>query len=148
MKRYLLAILFLSFASISYSQETKITKKEVPAAVLNAFKAEYPKARITGVLKENDHGLIFYEIGSKDGKIKRNVVYNPAGVVMEIEQVIPASELTNAVKTAIVKDHPNAKIKAVEKSMQGAAIKYEVILQEKNKKFEVNYAPDGSILPD
>lgn len=149
MKKYLVLILLLAgITSTSFSQETKITKKQMPKAVMDAFKAEYPKAKILGTLKESKHGMLYYEIESRDGKMKRNVIYTPAGVVSEVEDIIPGSQLPNAVKTTIAKDHPKAKIKMVEKNMQGAAIKYEVSFQEGKKRFEAVYAPDGSILPE
>lgn len=149
MKKYLLIIaLFTVITFPSFAQETRIPRNRVPAAVLNAFKAEYPKAKIIGTLKESKHGMLYYEIESRDGKMKRNVIYTPAGVVSEIEDFIPAKLLPNAIQTVIAKDHPKAKIRSVEKNIQGAAIKYEVLFQEGRKKFEVIYSPDGNILPN
>jgi ABC-type uncharacterized transport system auxiliary subunit len=146
MKIYFLFLFLCILTSSSFSQETKISKKQVPSVVLKAFKVSYPAATIRGTNKESKHGMFYYEIESKDGKTKRDVLYTSAGEVSEIEEIIPADQLPDPVKTAVVNQYPKAKIKSVEKNTQGAEVKYEVLLQNGKKKFEVIYSPGGSTL--
>lgn len=146
MKIYFLFLSLCVLTSTSFSQETKIPKKQVPSAVLKAFKDSYPAAKIRRTNKESKHGMLYYEIESKDGMTKRDVLYTPAGEVSEIEEIIPADQLPSAVKTTVTNQYPHAKIRSVEKNMQGAAVQYEVLLQNGKKKFEVIYSPEGSTL--
>jgi len=64
--------LLLSCACISclltagYSADTKITRKQIPSAVLKAFENAYPHAIIKGQSIENEKGKKYYEIESID----------------------------------------------------------------------------------
>jgi len=57
------AVSLLSFSAAA--QEKKITAKQVPAAVITAFKASYPNATIRGYAQEKENGKVFYEIESR-----------------------------------------------------------------------------------
>jgi len=49
-----MAIMLLSISAVA--QEKKITAKDVPAAVISAFKSAYPKATIRGYAQEKENG--------------------------------------------------------------------------------------------
>ena len=139
-------ILIISISSVSLSQEIKISRKQVPAAVIKAFKGTYPKARIKGTNIETKEGIAFYEIESKDGKISRDVLYTKDGKVSEIEEMISADQLPQPVMNALTKNYSSAKVKSIEKNTQGAVTTYEVVLQNGKKKTEVVFSADGNIV--
>ena len=58
--------LFLTNFSAA-AQESKVKEKDVPQAVIDAFKSAYPNATIRGYAREKEHGKLFYEIESKEG---------------------------------------------------------------------------------
>src|SRR2546422_1513851 len=89
------------FALSAAAQEKKITAKQVPAAVITAFKNSYPNATIRGYAWEKEHGKVFYEIESLEGTTHRDVLYNPDGTVAEIEESIAATDLPAAAQEAI-----------------------------------------------
>jgi hypothetical protein len=136
-----------SFASNAVAQETKIPKSKVPVAVMTAFMKSYPDAKIKGTNKEVKGGATFYEIESKDGNMKRDLLYAADGGVTEMEEIVPLSTAPQAVQSAITAGHANAKVKSVEKNTQGPVLTYEVAMKEKGKKaFEVIYNTDGTVV--
>ena len=141
-----IAIVVLSlYASLGFAQERKIARNKVPAAVMKAFQTAYPHATIRGTNEEMKQGVAFYEIESKDGTTKRDLLYSADGALTELEEIIPLADAPEGVKNAIKSTYPNAKVKSVEKNVQGPVVHFEVLLAEKKKKnFEVIFNPDGS----
>jgi len=136
-----------SFASSANAQEKKIPQSKVPVAVITAFKTTYPSAKIKGTNQEVKAGTVYYEIESKDGAVKRDILYAADGGVTEVEEIIPAAQIPSAVQASVTSGHPNAKVKSVEKNTQGSVVTYEILMKEKGKKaFEVSYNPDGTIV--
>ena len=65
---------------------------KLPAPILAAFKQAYPNATIKAATKEMENGKIEWEVESIDNGLARDLVYNPDGTVVEMEeQVAPAS---------------------------------------------------------
>ena len=117
-----LALVIATVALFSFSavaQEKKLTEKDVPAAVISAFKNAYPKAKIRGYALEKEDGKTFYEIESNEGTTQRDVQYNPDGTVAEVEESIAASDLPAAAQEAIRKQYPKAVISLAEKTVAG-----------------------------
>ena len=147
MKTYFLSLLLIIIlSSVSYSQEMRISRKQVPAAVINAFKIAYPKAKIKGTNIETKEGIAYYEIESKDGKTSRDVLYTKDGTVSEIEEIISTDQLPQPIMDALTKNHSNGKIKSIEKNIQGTVTTYEVILLSGKKKTELVFSTDGNII--
>src|SRR5438128_6987310 len=101
-----IASLFLSLPAAA--QEKKLTAKDVPAAVIAAFKSAYPNATIRGYAREKENGKVFYEIESKENNMTRDVLYNPDGTVAEIEESVAANDLPAAAQQAIHEKYPKA----------------------------------------
>jgi hypothetical protein len=92
-KRALLTYLLLLvgifiFLNIGIAQERSLKKRDVPKAVLEAFKNSYPKATIKGYSKETDNGKVVYEVESIERKKHRNISYTSDGRVVTIEESI------------------------------------------------------------
>lgn len=135
------------FMSLSGSaQESKITKKDLPPAVMKAFTSAYPKAKIKGVSSEKENGKTYFEIESLDGKTKRDLLFEPDGSLVEIEEVIAARELPDAVKSTVHKDFPNGKIALAEKTTKGEVVSYELRIVSGKSKVTLTIDPEGKIL--
>jgi hypothetical protein len=127
--------------------EKKISKKDVPAAVLSAFQNSYPNAKINGVSLEKQDSITFYEIESKDGKVKRNLLYSAEGTVKEVEEIIKSAELPDAVKQTISKEYLKGKLKKeAEKITKDGVISYEVVVKNDEDKYEIVLSADGTIV--
>jgi hypothetical protein len=93
----LLSALLLTMTLGAQDQEKKLTKKELPSAVLSAFQKSYPKASIKGIAEEKKEGKTYYEIESLDGKTSRDLLYLADGSVAEIEESMATADLPGAV---------------------------------------------------
>ena len=116
-------------------------KVVLPPAVESAFKAAYPTATITQVSKEKEGGQDTYEVESVDKGVRRDVEYKPDGTLIDVEEEIAASDLPQAVASAITARYPKATLVKREKVTKGSTVTYEV--QLKNGPKEVELTPDG-----
>jgi hypothetical protein len=124
--------------------EQTIDLKKVPKAVIIEFKREYPNAVITGCSKETENGWSRYEIESRDGTIKRDILYDPDGTALVIEESIPRSALPPPVRDAIRKEFPKGRITRQEKVIAEGSTEFEVIVKSGADTVEIVYAADGT----
>ena len=151
MNRIVLSVfagLVLGLSAMAQEKEKKITAKEVPALVIENFKRAYPKAVIRGYASEMEDGKQYYEIESREGTTRRDVLYNPDRTVAEVEESIDANTLPPAALQAIKQKHPRAVITLAEKTMVGDKVTYEVSAREGRKRFSMEFDSDGKVLPN
>jgi uncharacterized membrane protein YkoI len=136
-----------SLLSVSaVAQEKKITAKQVPAAVIAAFKNSYPNATIRGYAQEKENGKVFYEIESREGTTHRDVLYNSDGTVAEIEESIAPTDLPAAAQEAIHKKYSKAVISLAEKTTAGDKVGYEVAARQGKRRITMEFDADGKVL--
>jgi len=133
------------FSVLAVAQEKKITAKDVPAAVIAAFKNSYPNATIRGYAQEQENGKVFYEIESREGTTRRDVLYNPDGTVAEVEESIPASDLPADAQQAIKQKYPRAVIVLAEKTTAGDIVGYEVSLRNGKRRIGMEFDSSGKV---
>jgi uncharacterized membrane protein YkoI len=138
-----MAISLLSISAVA--QERKITAKDVPAAVITAFKTAYPNATIRGYAQEKENGKTFYEIESREGTTSRDVLYNPDGTVAEVEESIPASDLPADALQAIKQKYPRAVILVAEKITAGDTVGYEVSVRNGKQRITMEFDSSGKV---
>src|SRR6266404_4516878 len=138
------AIALFSFSAVA--QQKKITAREVPAAVITAFKNYYPNATIRGYARENEHGKVFYEIESREGTMSRDVLYNADGTVAEIEESMAATDLPADARQAIKQKYPKAVIRLAEKTTAGDKITYEVSLRQGKRRMSMEFDANGKVI--
>jgi len=126
--------------------EKKIAKKELPSAVLTAFEKAYPEAKILGTSMETEDSTTYFEIESKDGKVKRDLLYKADGTVKEIEERVAQTDLPAAIKEAIAKEYPKGKIRKGEKTTRDNVVEYELIVRNGKDKLEVVLDETGKIV--
>jgi uncharacterized membrane protein YkoI len=142
----LIVMAVATFSIAAVAQEKKITAKDVPAAVIAAFKSSYPNATIRGYAQEKEHGKVFYEIESREGTMSRDVLYNADGSVAEVEESIAATDLPADAQQAIKQKYPQAVIKLAEKTTAGDKITYEVSLRQGQKRMSMEFDASGKAL--
>lgn len=147
MSRFVLVALAVSFLAVTaVAQEKKITAKQVPAAVIAAFKSSYPNATIRGYAQEKEHGKTFYEIESTDGTTKRDILYNADGTVAEVEESIAPTDLPADAQTAIHQKYPKAVISLAEKTTAGDKVTYEVSAKQGTRRISMEFDANGKVL--
>jgi uncharacterized membrane protein YkoI len=130
------------------THETTVTESEVPGAVLQAFRQQYPAAVVKGYAKEEKWlGGTLYEIETDGAAAPHTAVYTRDGKLAEAEVKIQPSALPAAVRDAVTKASPTGTIKGAELSQQqaGQAV-YEVLVTENGKKVEYKLDAGGRIL--
>ncbi|HTY57490.1 MAG TPA: PepSY-like domain-containing protein [Bacteroidota bacterium] len=142
----ILLIAALISPSAAPAQEKKISKKEVPAAVLEAFAKSYPHAKIRGTSTEMEKGTRYYEIESMDGTQARDILYLADGTASEVEEVVSPASLPDKVKGAVAKEFAGAKIVKAEKSMKGNDMSYEIHVTAGGKRGSIVVSPAGAVL--
>ena len=138
------AVSLLGFSAAA--QEKKVTEKQVPVAVIAAFKTAYPNATIRGYAQEKEHGKLFYEIESREGTMSRDVLYNPDGTVAEVEESMPATDLPADAQQAIRQKYPKAVISLAEKTTVGDKVSYEVSARQGKRRITMEFDANGKVL--
>jgi len=141
-----LCLMVMLSAEVANAKDKKITKKQLPAAVLTAFQTAYPHATIKGQSIETEKGKKFYEIESVDGKIYRDLLYTADGKVYEIEETVAAETLPAEVKSTLTKEYPTGKIVKAERVTHDSSVTYEIHLKVGKKKTGVTLDLQGKIL--
>ncbi len=130
----------------AFAQEMKLSEKNVPTAVVTAFKSAYPQARIRGYAKEKENGKVFYEVESMDGTTHRDILYHADGTVAEIEERIAATDLPAEAQQAIRQKYPKASITIAEKVTIGDKVGYEVSAKQGKKRISLEFDADGKLV--
>ena len=138
----------LALAISSFGQETKITKKDVPSAVLTAFRNTYPKATLRGYAKEIEEGKTYFEIESTNGSLSVDALYQGDGTLAELEEQVVPADLPAVVKEAAKAKHPDAKIAKAEKTTRGDAITYELRLTSRKTSISIVINQNGDVIKD
>jgi hypothetical protein len=146
LKRFALVVFAISLVTLSAAaQEKKITAKQVPAAVIAAFKSSYPNATIRGYAREKEDGKVFYEIESLEGTMHRDVLYNADGTVAEVEESIAVTDLPAGAQQAIKQKYPRGVIILAEKTTVGDTVGYEVSLRNGRKRIAMEFDASGMV---
>jgi hypothetical protein len=127
-------------------EEKKLTKKDLPAAVLAAFEKSYPKAVIKGVGSEKEDSATYFEVESMDGTVKRDLLYAVDGTVREVEESVTAKDLPEAARQMLYKDYPKEKIDKVEKVTRGSEVTFEVKIGKGKEKMEIVFDAAGKTI--
>jgi Putative beta-lactamase-inhibitor-like, PepSY-like len=115
----------------------------LPSVIATAFHQAYPEAKILNVSRERRDGKVVYEIESQDGSTRRDLIYGLDGQAIEIEEIIPADSVPEAVRAAIARDVPNAQVIGAERIMRGEVVLYEVQVRRNGSTQYLTYDPKG-----
>jgi len=115
----------------------------LPPAVASAFHQSYPAARVLHVSKERRDGKVAYEIESRDGDTRRDLIYSPAGAVLEIEERIPLDSVPALVRTAAERRVAGGTLVGAERVTRGTVILFEVQLRLNGRSRFLTYDPEG-----
>lgn len=118
----------------------------LPAPILAAFRKSYPNATIKNAAKETEDGKTVWEVESIDGSLARDLMYNPDGTAIDIEEEVAMASVPPVVADALKAKYPKATVTKAEKKTAGKAVTYEFTLKGA-KEASVELTPDGKIVP-
>ena len=144
------AALGLLFSAAARAQEEKIDLNKVPKPVLDAVKAKFVGAKLTGAAKEMAEGKVVYEVAFTYKDYKYEVECTPDGSFIAIDKQIDAKELPKEVAKTLSDKYPKAKYNLIEEVTKKDKIEYyEVDLTTAdNKKIEVLVGPTGKVIKE
>ena len=115
----------------------------LPPPVATAFHQAYPAARVLHVSKERQDGKVVYEIESRDGDTRRDLIYSPAGAVLEIEEGIPVDSVPAVVRAAAEGRVAGGTLVGAERVTRGTVILFEVQLRVNGRSRFLTYDLEG-----
>lgn len=146
-KKMTVVMSLVSMALIA--QETKVKMKDLPAPVQKTVQDLTKTAKLKGLSKEIENGKTFYEAATRvDGK-PRDVLMDPDGKVIEVEEATTLTAVPEAAQKAFQKEAgSDGKILSVETVTKGTVVDYEAVIQKGGKKTEFAVHADGALVKE
>jgi uncharacterized membrane protein YkoI len=143
--RVIASVAALSIAAAGVSAAERAVKlRDVPAAVQKAMQEETKGAVVKGYARETEKGKVLYEVETRREGRARDVIFDPNGNVVTVEEEVALASIPAAARTAIDKAAAGGRVGMVEKVTEGSAVKYEAHIAKGAKKTEVVVMADGS----
>ena len=139
--------LSLVFCATAFAQEKKVSMKDLPEAVRKTVQEQSKGATLRGLAKEIEDGKTFYEAELKVNGHNKDVLIDPTGAVVEIEEQVTLASLPANVRVTIQKAAGKGKILIVESVTKNNTLDaYEAHISRAGKKSEIKVAPDGQLI--
>jgi uncharacterized membrane protein YkoI len=145
----LVVITTLVFTAIAFAeeQEKKIQRADLPPAVEKTVAAQSQGATIKGFSQEKENGQTYYEAEMTVNGHTKDVLIDPAGSVVEVEEQVALDSLPAAVKDGLQAKAGSGKILKVESlTKHDKLVAYEAKVQTGGKKSEIQVDPAGKAL--
>ncbi len=138
------ALVSLLGAGTVASQEVKIRRSELPAAVERTVAAASQDGKVTQITKEKEKGETVYEAEIlKDGHVK-TIEMNDQGSILEIEEEVALENLAPQIKAGLEAKAGAAKIVKVESVTKGGnVVAYEADVSLNGKRSEIKVDANG-----
>ena len=117
-----LAGLLAGWASAS---EQAVKMKDLPAPVQKTVQEQPRGAELKGLSKEVEKGQTYYEAETKVNGKSRDILIDPSGAVVEVEEQVDLDSLPAPALAAIERYAGSGKILLVESVTKGGAVSYE-----------------------
>ena len=144
MKTRLTIVALCTFGLTLAPADTKIQRKDLPAAVQKAMDENTQGAQIKGYSKEIEKGKTTYEVETTVNGHGRDMEFDSTGKLLEVEEEIALDKAPAAVRAAIEKAATGGKVNKVESVTKGATVAYEASITKSGKKSEVRFNADGT----
>ena len=137
----------LLFAASAGAQEKKIKRADLPPAVEKTVAAQSVGATVRGFSQEKEKGQVYYEAEMTVNGHSKDVLIDPNGAVVEVEEEVAIDALPPAVKAGLQSKAGSGKIVKVESlTKHDKLVAYEAQVNTNGKKSEVQVGPDGKPL--
>jgi uncharacterized membrane protein YkoI len=118
--------------------------KDLPKAVQQTVQEQSKGGTIAGLSKETEHGKTFYEVELKVNGLSKDMLIDPTGAIVEVEDEMTMAALPPAVKAAFEAKAGKGKIGKIESiTKNNLLVAYEAHVNTAGKKSEIIVGPDG-----
>jgi uncharacterized membrane protein YkoI len=143
----ILAVAGLCLATTASSQEKKLKRSELPAAVEKTVAAQSAGATVKGFSTEKENGQTLYEAELIVNGHTKDISMTADGAIVEIEEQVSLDSLSSEVKAGLQAKAGAGKIMKVESlTKKDKLVAYEAQVVTNGKKSEVQVGPDGKPL--
>lgn len=133
-----------AMAASAAPQEKRIKRSDLPPAVQKAVEAQSASATIKGLSEEKENGQTFYEAEMVVNGHGNDVLMDPTGAVVEVEQELAFKSLPAEVKSGLrAKAGKGDIIKVESLTKHGKLVAYEAVVRANGKKSKIQVGPDG-----
>jgi hypothetical protein len=142
-------ILMLTCLIVSQAatQERRLKRSDLPAAVLKTVNQESQGATIRGYSSETNDGRLEYEVALSVHGHNKDVSIAADGSVLEIEEEVALDSLPAPVRDGLRQLAGSGRITRVESlTKHGAIVAYEAQVRTGAKRSEIQVGPDGTPL--
>jgi uncharacterized membrane protein YkoI len=146
----MVAAMVVLTGTMARAEEEKVALDKLPAAVVKAIKAKYPKAEMVSAEAGDEDGKKQFEVEIKSDGHDLEVTLSPEGKIIAVERVIEAKDLPKVVEDALEARYPKAKIEKVEEvSKDDKVASYEItIVTADKKKVEAEFDVKGKFIDE
>jgi hypothetical protein len=152
-RSFVVALTMLVLTAVAQAddeQDEKVPLDKVPAKVMEALKAKYPKATVVSAEKGDVDGTKVYEFALEQGKKKWEACFTPDGKFFSSEEAV--TKLPAKVQEAFDTKYPGAKVTKIDKETTGegdkAKVVYEIFIERGTDTFEIQYDASGKYLAE
>ena len=134
----------LAAPAILVASEVRVQMKDLPPPVQQTLKEQTKDAKLRGLAKEAENGKTYYEAETVANGKTRDVLIDPSGKIVEVEEEIVLDSVPEQARAGLKKLAGGGKIVRVESVTKGAVVSYEAVVQRNGKKSEVAVNADGT----
>jgi hypothetical protein len=128
--------------------ERPVKMSELPAAVQQTVREQSRGAKIRGLAVETENGVTNYEVELRVNGHTRDVLIDPSGTVVAVEEQVTLASLPAAVRTGIVRSASGGRVFLVESISKGGVVEaYEAHVRRGRRTVEIKVGPDGQLIP-
>ena len=132
----------MTVALLAGAAETKIKLADLPAPVQKTVQEQTKNAELKRLSKEVENGKTFYEIEIIVNGKSRDLLVDPSGKIVELEEAVTLESVPAAVRAALA---PKGRILKIETVTRRNAVSYEAVISKNGKKSEIAVEADGVI---
>jgi uncharacterized membrane protein YkoI len=127
-------------AAVVHAADKKVQMKDLPMAVQKAVQEQTKSATLVGLATEKEGGKTLYEAETKVNGKTRDLLFDAAGRLLEVEEETSIDNVPAAVKTAL---QSRGKLLKIETLTKDKTVTYEAVVENKGKKSEVELDANG-----
>jgi hypothetical protein len=139
-------------AGFATASEQPIERSAVPAPVMQAVSAKYPKATVTQTLVETEKDRTLYEVRTSNGGAEVDLKFDETGKLLAEEQPVATKAMPKAVRTAFTesqfKDWKIQRIEKVKNLESPNHSGFELIVEKDGKSKELLFSSQGKLLEE
>ena len=142
-----IAATLCAISSPAEEHEKKINRSDLPAPVEKTVAAQTQGATIRGFNEEKENGKTYYEAELTVNGHSKDILIDPAGAIVEIEEQVALTSLPTAVQSGLLAKAGSGKLGKVESiTKRDKIVAYEAKVTTNGKRSEIQVGPDGKAL--